>query len=366
MEKTYSFLELSERDYYKALLKAQNTTFYNNKSRIEFLKLRKRSMKMFIVKQQNKDIALLMYQKISARSGAFLYFQHSPVFLDLSESNSEGFWQELYSFAKDQGKKNNVIYVRFTPRVEQTTRLLQILDTVGFQKAPVQEVDACITRVITISSYKPANIETSLKDTMDILKDQGFIVDIKDDAVTLESFMMMYKKIKTKQGETTLPFDYMKSELEAYLTNKELLTCICHDINGTVYAGAVVVLGKKCSWYYWALTIDKEESLAAQGLLLEELITYLKKNKCQEIDLWGESVTEEIYKRKLSHPWLTIDSFKRDFGSTLVTYITPIDIPINTTVYRASGLYQRFNMARRGYPYVTFEHDKDEQLVEKK
>lgn len=353
----YSFRSVSQDEYSQIIANCDDITFYNLKERMTFLASRKRKMELFVIEKENKPVGAGSWQKIPARSGTFIYFQHSPVCIDERIKKDPELWKELYKYAEGVGRKENVVYVRMTPRVVETPEIIEIVESAGFQKAPVQEVDASVTRIIDVQAFTLKSMTKSIHEELETAAKLDLSVDIKSDAAALQSFMMLYKKVIAKSDTFNLPLDYMKDELDTYLEAGKLIITLVHDTQGNVYSGSATVLGEKTAWYYWTVTTEKGETSGSHALMIHALVTYLKDEGYEMFDLWGEAVPKEVSEKRISHPWLKIDQFKSGFGSKLVEYVLPIDVPVNQAIYRASCLYQRFNMSRRGYPFLTFEHD---------
>ncbi|WKZ29734.1 MAG: GNAT family N-acetyltransferase [Candidatus Dojkabacteria bacterium] len=350
----FSFLPTDQKTYLANIKKGIAATFYNQEERLKFLSSQKRNLKTFSIKKNGKQVGVLSYQKVPAKSGTFIYFQHSPV-LEMPEvAQDQTFWNELFAFAYQQGRKENAVYARFTPRIIETQPILEMLDKAGFKKAPVQEVDAAVTRIVELETYSDKKMTKQTKERIQKATENDLSVSFSMEPAAFESFMVLYKKVTSKTDTFKLPLEYMKQELEIYLKAKKLLIALAADSQGTVFSGAAIVVDKPNAWYYWTVTSDKGQEVGSHELLIAELISYLKGKGYATLDLWGESVPQEVYDKKLSHPWLAIDTMKKGFGTTLVEYITPVDVPVNLAIYRASCLYQRFNMSRRGYPFLDF------------
>lgn len=348
----YIFTEVPEEEYRSLALKSPDATFYNTKERFSFLKSQKRKLAFYKIESAKKVVALLQYQHINAKSGSFLYFQHSPLFLDKSVAEDAKLWEELELFAKDLAKKLRVLYVRFTPRIESSDKLREIVEQGGFEKAPVQEVDASVTRIVDLENFSEKQLSTEITEQLKLAKAAELSFKVLDTNAGLEEFLMLYKTVMSKSETFVIPIDYMKAELETYLASKILLTGLSYDAQGALYSACIVILDDATAWYYWTVTNEKGAKNGSHAFMLENMIIELKKRGFKTLDLWGESVPTEVIKRKLPHPWIEIDKFKQGFGTKLVEYLPPIDIPVQTALYRASCLYQRFNMSRRGYPFI--------------
>lgn len=348
----YTFSPVSEKEYASLLKKSSYTTFYNSPERMKFIAQRNRKTGLYQVSLENSPIALVFYQVIPARSGSFVYFQHSPIFIDPRGAEDLTFWQELKSFAQQVGQKEQAVYIRFTPRIPFKKQIVTDIMMAGFKRAPVQELDACVTRTITVSQFKTENLRADLAGLLDRANKRGLKVTFSSDTPAVEDFVSIYRTLAAKKQIDFVPVDYLKDELKAYADNKELVIASVRDEKETLYAAAAIVIQGNTAWYYWSAITDQGKDIGSDVLMLAETIKELGERRVAMLDLWGGSVSKEIAEKGLPHPWKSIDEFKQGFGATLVEYLPALDIPVRAPQYLAAVFYQRALMTKRGYPYI--------------
>lgn len=348
----YDYSPISEKEYEKLVSKSSYLTFYNSPERLSFITKRNRKTGLFKVTQNESDIALITYQVIPARSGSFVYFQHSPLFIDPRCAEDSSFWEEFKNFALTIGRKEQAVYVRLTPRVPNKKEIVADIMKAGYKRAPVQELDACVTRVITVPQFKEEYLRTDLSTSLDKSRKKNIKVTFSANALALEDFVSIYRTLSAKKQIDFVPVDYLKDELKIYQEKKQLLIASARDDKDTLYASAAIVIQGTAAWYYWAAITDQGKELGADVHLLTEVIKELDQRGITLLDLWGGSVSREISEKGLPHPWKLLDEFKQGFGATLVEYLPAIDLPVKAPQYLAAVFYQRALMTKRGYPYV--------------
>jgi len=348
----YSFTPIKPKEYTKLIKNASYTTFYNSPERLTFIQKRNRKTGLFKISKGKSVVALAAYQIIPARSGSFIYFQHSPVFIDTRTSEDSSFWDSLKDFAYQLGKKEDAIYVRFTPRVPQNSSLTAELLTSGYKKSPVQDLDSCVTRVININEFTEDSLSRNKQDQLEKVKELNLEVNFATTKESLEDFAAIYRTLAAKKQIDFVPLDYLKEELTTYLNKGHLIIAEVKDSEGTLYSGAsIVVIGDR-AWYYWAATTEKGLSKSTDVLMLTETIKFLHKEKVSILDLWGGAISKSVENKGLPHPWREMDKFKQEFGATRIEYLPAIDITIKRPQYMAAQFYQRAIMMKRGYPYL--------------
>jgi len=348
----YTFAPITEKEYAILIKKASFTTFYNSPERMSFIAKRNRKVDLFKISDGNSDVALASYQVIPARSGSFVYFQHAPAFIDTRCADDMTFWQELKAFAQHIGSKEQAVYVRLTPRVPAKKEIIANVIMAGFKRAPVQELDACVTRVINLNSYSEDNLREDIRVALERAQKKNLQLAFSSDAKALEDFVSVYRTLAAKKQIDFVPVDYLKEELRTYNEHGQLLIATLRDEKDTIFAAASIVIQDNTAWYYWAAISDLGKEIGADSLLLQNTIEELKKRKLTLLDLWGGSVSKEISEKGLPHPWAAMDQFKQGFGAVLTEYVPAVDLPIKAPQYLAAVFYQRALMTKRGYPYT--------------
>lgn len=348
----YTFAPITEKEYASLIKKASFTTFYNSPERMSFISKQNRKTASFKVSDSSSDIALVSYQVIPARSGSFVYFQHSPSFIDTRCADDVTFWQELRSFVQLVGSKEQAVYVRLTPRIPSKREITASIMSTGFKRAPVQELDACVTRVITLNSFSDQNLREDIQASIERAQKKNLQLTFSNDTAALEDFVSIYRTLAAKKQIDFVPVEYLKEELRTYNEHGQLVIASLRDEKDTIYAAASIVIQGDTAWYYWAAISDLGREIGADSLLLQGTIEELKRRKIAVLDLWGGSVSREITEKGLPHPWATIDQFKQGFGAVLTEYLPALDLPIKAPQYLAAVFYQRALMTKRGYPYI--------------
>jgi lipid II:glycine glycyltransferase (peptidoglycan interpeptide bridge formation enzyme) len=348
----YTYSPISDKDYANLVKKTSFSTFYNSPERLQFIRKRNRRISLFQIVKEGSPVALACYQVIPARSGEFVYFQHSPLFIDPRIADDITFWKELKEFATLIGMKEQAVYVRFTPRIPNTKEIVIDILNAGFKRAPVQELDACVTRFLSVDQYKETQIRTDLQATLERAQKKGLQLDFSEHLTSLEDFISVYRTLSAKHQVDFVPVDYLKDELKIYLEQKQLIIATVKDSKDVIHAASAIVLQGNQAWNYWSVTTSVGIDIGADTLLLHETMLFLKTKKVSILDLWGGTVSKEIAEKGLPHPWKIQDNFKQGFGAVMAEYIPAIDVLIKAPQYMAAGFYQRALMLKRGYPYL--------------
>jgi lipid II:glycine glycyltransferase (peptidoglycan interpeptide bridge formation enzyme) len=352
--KKFSFREITREKYTELLEKTKHYTFYNSTERFNFLESQQRALRFFAVERNEKIIGLLHYQIVTTKTGRMLYFQHAPI---LNKTYKDNYifklFRALKRFALTQLVENNVAYARFTVRVKRSYRLLKKLYEIGYRRAPIHEIDSCVTRTINVPLFDIKNIRKTTRNSIN----QGLRFEMETNGETspqnFNEFLKLYNEMEELKGFSPLPNSYMASELAHYRDNKMLKQYLTYKDNELV-SGAIVILFKGTAYYYHAATTLKGRNLQASYVTLYRIIEDLKLNHpdIKTLDLWGGSLTQKTLDKQIKHPWESLDVFKRGFTDELMEFLPPMDLPRSNLHYLIPYWSQFLRSKRRGYPIV--------------
>jgi len=346
------FVKISREEYLTILPDCKNTTFYNCRARFEFLVSQNRPLFFFKITSSNTSIGILHYQIITTKTGKIMYFQHTPLLLiRLKEEDLVQLFSALKEFVKNELKEKNIPFARFTPRIPGNLLLKQKIYKLGYLRAPVQEIDACVTHVINLGSFDMSSIRKTTRHSIKKGIESGINTVFEDNPLHFTEFLDYYNQMKKIKDFTPLPSPYLQKELEIYSQNKMLLQC--KTIKGTdILSITEIIIDKDKGYYYHAATSLNGRRTNASHVNLYMVALELKKRGIKSLDLWGGAVPSIAYEKKISHPWKNLDIFKRGFADELQEYLPPLDIPASPLKYAIPFLLQYFRTRKKGYPII--------------
>lgn len=345
--------EVPESKYLDLLQQTENFTFYNSEARFSFLRNRGRNLFFFAIEEDGVPTGLIHYQLIPAQSGKMIYFQHTP--LPIKTISSEQVIQtfdHLKSFIKERLSFHKASFARLTPRIKKDPETLKAIYKLGYNRAPTQEIDSCVTHIIDINNFDIMKIRKTSRHCVTQGIKAGIKTTVETESINFSTFLSFYTEMEKTKGFTPLPSDYIIQELEEY-QEAEMLRQYVTSFEGEVLTIAQVIIFRNRAYYYHAATSQKGKRMNASHVNLYHIIEDLKDKKNIEIlDLWGGAISKIIKERKIKHPWESLDLFKRGFSSQLIEFLPPIDLPRNILSYAAPYVYQRYLALKRGYPII--------------
>jgi len=346
------FEEITEQKYQQFLIRALHDTFYNSTARFEFLKSQDRHVAFFKITKGDEPIGIVHYQIIPAKSGKLLYFQHTPLLFDISSNNAIiELFEALKVFTKKELQRHKVSFARFTSRIESNPDLMDKIYRLGYIRAPIQEIDASITRLVNIPQFDLTSIRKTTRNCISQGIKAGLQTLVEENPTNFASFLTYYTDMEKMKGFTTLPAKYITKELEIYSKNNMLLQFKTIH-NDKILSVSEVVIRLNKAYYYHAATSVEGKNMNSSHVNLFHVIEELKKRNIEVLDLWGGVVSQKISDSNIHHPWRSLDVFKKGFTHTLIEYIPPLDLPFSWVSYFIPYVYQYIRTKRKGYPIM--------------
>jgi len=346
------FEEITEQKYQQFLVRAQHDTFYNSSSRFEFLKSQNRHLSFFKINRNDETIGLLHYQLIPAKTGKLIYFQHTPLLFDNSSNDAiVELFEALIPFVKDELRRHRVAFARFTSRIETNPELTKRLYALGYVRAPIQEIDACVTRVINLKEFDINTIRNTTRHSIQKGQKDGLVTIFEERPQDFSEFLSYYTEMERVKGFTPLPLTYLRKELEIYSSKGMLLQCKTRNADHVLTISQVIIYRNR-AYYYHAATSNEGKQSNASPVNLYDIIQETKKRGLDSLDLWGGSVPDRIHDLNIPHPWKKLDIFKKGFANELYEFLPPLDLPYSWAAYAIPYAIQWFRTKRKGYPIV--------------
>lgn len=348
------FEEIEESRYQELLNQTENHTFYNTSERFEFLRSQGRTIKFFGILNGKTPIGLLHFQIIPAKSGTLMYFQHTPLLFKAGDKEAiKKLFSALKEFTKKQLHKYNIAFARFTARIPKDYELLKDLYKMGYMRAPTQEIDAVVTRIVHIHDFEIKNIRKTTRNCINSALRAGLETKADPNPPDFETFLTFYNEMEKMKGFTPLKNEYIIKELENYRDKGMLTQYTTSNKNNEALSVAIVITFKDTAYYYHAATSAEGKRLNASHVNLFHIIEDLKKDKTIKVlDLWGGATPKTVNDNNIPHPWQNLDLFKRGYSDELLEFMPPLDLPRNWYSYIIPYSYQWYRTRKRGYPIV--------------
>lgn len=290
-------------------------------------------------------IAVALVIKVNARRGSFLFVPQGPIIKNEKLKNqNEKFWNKLFNYLKDLGKKEKVGFVRISPILENNKENLEIFKSYGLRNAPIHMMHPEITWLLDITKGEDEILKGMRKTHRNLIKRAG-----KDGVKIIQSADEKYLKafynihMETVKRHKFVPFsyDYIKSEIDAFKKDNQI-EIFSAEYKNKIISSAIIVFYGNQAFYHHGASSSAHNKIPSSYLILWEAIKEARNRGKEIFNFYG------IVENKPKHPWAGLSKFKKGFGGYQKELLHCQDLPLNKK-YLITWLIETARKIKRGY-----------------
>ena len=324
------------------LLGCQKKTFLDSWNWGEFQKMMGNKIWRLGVYSKNDLMALALVSEIKARRGTFLLIQHGPVIKD----NKLEILKILLEKLKKIGKDENCSFIRVNPLWERDQKSQNILENLGFRKAPIHANAYEDTWKLYLAPSKDELLMNMRKTTRYLIrqaiKNQDITIEKSANLNDIELYQKLNNKVAKRQNFVPFSFKYVRNEFEVFSKYNNALLFF-GKYKGEIAAAALIIFWSGIGFYHQAASDSKYARFSIPYLLQWEVIKEAKKRECVLYDFWGYvSPQKHPY-----HPWAGPTLFKMGFGGKAYEYIKTQDYVLSSK-YWLNYIIETIRKRKRG------------------
>ena len=268
----------------------------------------------------------------TAKRGTYLAIAGGP----LVDWNNKKIVKAVFDDIRKMGVKNNCVFVRVRPQLEQSEKSLRLMQDLGLRKSPMY------------LSVEYAGILDLHKSEEEILvgASQGFRrklrkaekleleINAGDDDTVIKDFCELEKKHAERQKYVAFSGDFLTKQFEAFRKNHEVLIYTAKKDGEILAQNFIIFYGPEASYHY-GVSSELGTKYSAAPLLHLKAMEEARKRGCIRYNLWGIVGTEEK-----SHRFYGVSEFKRSFGCEELKYTPAHDMILKPGKYNLTKIIE--------------------------
>jgi len=287
-------------------------SFLDSREWWNFQKLQKNKIwRFWIFDAWNFQVGQIMLIKHIAKRWIYFLAPHAPLI-----KNTENYFEVLWAVVpeiKKLAKKEEVVFLRVCPQIENTKQHLNGYKQLWFKFAPMH-VHAEETHLLDLKNTEEDLLKNMRKTTRYIIrraKKEGVIISEDNSENSINHFIHMhYKHAKRDNGKlkyNAFSKNYIHSLFKAF-DSSQIKVLNAEYKNFTEASLITIQFGKSCVYYLWASEI-KHPKFSPAYILQREAIKKAKESGCTIYNFWWVSPDKNP-----KHPLRWVSLFKRGFG----------------------------------------------------
>ncbi len=290
-------------------------------------------------------VAVALIIKVKAKRGSFLFIPQGPI-LKISNIKYQisNILNELTTFLKNLGKKEEVGFVRVSPVLENSDDNLNIFKSCGFRNAPIHMMHPEMTWLLDITKSEEEILKGMRKTHRNLIRragKDGVEIIQNTDEKYLKTFYDIHMETVRRHKFVPFSYDYIKSEVDEFKNNDQISIFSAKYKNKIISSAIIVFFGNQ-AFYHHGSSLSEYNKIPSSYLILWEAIKEAKKRNKEIFNFYG------IVEDKPKHPWTGLSKFKKGFGGYKKELLHCQDLPLNKK-YLITWLIETVRKVKRGY-----------------
>lgn len=271
--------------------------------------------------EKEKLVGVAQIIKEGAKRGSYFAIPGGPILLDWKKEQLAFLLKKLKTIAK----KEETIFIRVRPNIENNAKNYRLFKQLGFVPAPMH-LHAETTLQIDLSQSEEeilANMRKNTRYSIRRAEREGVKTEVSK---KLSDIDLLYKlQMETYERHKFVPFskEFFSKHFRAFLADDQIVLIKAVYKNKALAIGMFVFYGDTAIYHYSGSS-SKYAKIPASYAMLWRAIKEAKKRSGKIFDLWGIAPTDDS-----RHRFAGVTLFKKGFGGKRVDYLPAQDLPLS-------------------------------------
>ena len=298
----------------------------------EFHASRGKTVVRRVAKENGKIIGAYAGVVETAKRGRHLAIAGGPI-VDWSKKKIVS---KIFTDMKEQGLKNQCVFVRVRPQLERSKEAYKIFKDNGLRVAPtfLSVEYAAILDLHKSEAEILKSMHRRIRYAVNNARNKGFIVERSTDPKDIHEFYQIQLQTARRQNFVSFSEEFLTKQFAAFAKNNEAVLYTA-KYNGEVLAQNFMIFYGNEASYHYAVSTELGTKLSGSPILHVAAMEDARKRKIYRYNLWG--IVGEDEKK---HRFYGVSFFKRGFGGEELKYLPAHDLVISPIKYQKTKLIE--------------------------
>lgn len=330
---------LSRDEWDKFVKSHTEANFLQSWDFYEFHKARGKKVVRRVAEENGKIVAAYAGVVETAKRGTYMAVAGGPI-LDWTDKKLV---KAVFNDIKEEGNKQNVVFVRVRPQLELSDRSLKLMNTFGLKPAPMY-LSVEYAGILDLKKTEPEILANASQGFRRKLRkaeknDIEITADASDDSI--REFCKLEKKHAERQKYVAFSESFLTKQFEAFRKNDEVLIYTAKKDGEILAQNFMIFYGPEASYHY-GVSSELGTKYSAAPLLHMAAMKEARERGCIRYNLWGIVGTDET-----SHRFYGVSEFKRSFGCEELKYTPAHDLILKPTKYQLTKIVETIRKKKR-------------------
>ena len=330
---------LSREEWDKYVKSHTEANFLQSWDFYEFHKARGKKIVRRVAEENSKIVAAYAGVVETAKRGTYMAIAGGPI-LDWTDKKLV---KAVFSDIKEEGNKQNVVFVRVRPQLELSIKSTNLMKVLGLKPAPMY-LSVEYAGILDLKKTEPEILANASQGFRRKLRkaeknDIEIIADASDDSI--REFCKLEKKHAERQKYVAFSESFLTKQFEAFRKNDEVLIYTAKKDGEILAQNFMIFYGPEASYHY-GVSSELGTKYSAAPLLHMAAMKEARERGCIRYNLWGIVGPDET-----SHRFYGVSEFKRSFGCEELKYTPAHDLILKPTKYQLTKIIETIRKKKR-------------------
>lgn len=284
------------------------------------------------VDEQRNIVAAYAGVVEAAKRGRHLAIAGGPI---LNWGNLE-LVEAVFQDMREQGKKENCVFVRVRPQLERSESSLKLMQNLGSKPAPMY-LSVEFAGVLDLNKSEEellAGMRQRLRRALRKAAKNGITVEKSTNPEDIHEFYQIQMQTAGRHGFVAFSEDFFLKQFTALAKNGEAVLYSAKYQGETLAQNFMIFYGNEASYHY-GVSSELGTKLSGAPLLHLEAMRDARERGIKRYNFWGIVEEDEIH-----HRFYGVSCFKRGFGVTELKYVPAHDLVLKPGRYAITKLVE--------------------------
>jgi lipid II:glycine glycyltransferase (peptidoglycan interpeptide bridge formation enzyme) len=284
------------------------------------------------VDEQRNIVAAYAGVVEAAKRGRHLAIAGGPI---LDWGNLE-LVEVVFQDMREQGKKENCVFVRVRPQLERSESSLKLMQNLGAKPAPMY-LSVEFAGVLDLNKSEEellAGMRQRLRRALRKAAKNGITVEKSTNPEDIHEFYQIQMQTAGRHGFVAFSEDFFLKQFTALAKNGEAVLYSAKYQGETLAQNFMIFYGNEASYHY-GVSSELGTKLSGAPLLHLEAMRDARERGIKRYNFWGIVEEDEIH-----HRFYGVSCFKRGFGVTELKYVPAHDLVLKPGRYAITKLIE--------------------------
>lgn len=324
----------SQKDWDKFITSHDDANFLQSWAWGDFHEARgKKVVRRIALDTKGKIIGAYVGQVETARRGTYMAIAGGPI-MDWGDKKLR---DAIFADIRKQGEKNNCVFVRIRPQIEDTDANRKYFEKIGLKSAPYY-LSVEFAGVLDLNKTEEeilAGAAQGLRRKIRKAQKNDITVEVSSDPAEIHCFYEIQLQTAARHNFVEFSESFLQKQFDAFAKYDAVRLYTAKLGNEILAQNFIIFYGNEASYHYGVST-ELGTKYSGAPLLHMRAMQDARERGIKRYNFWGITGVDEK-----THRFYGVSQFKRSFGVSELKYLHAHDMIIRPFAYRIDYVIEK-------------------------